>query len=49
MKKNYFIVKEYGIKTKCVNTENLQENSILELIHKVIANLVHTFYLKIII
>ena len=34
--------KKYGIKAKYITTENPQENSILEIVHQFIANLVHT-------
>ena len=37
---------KYGIKSKCATTENQQENSTLEIIHQVIANLVRTFELQ---
>ena len=37
---------EYGIKSKCATTENPHANSILERIHQVISNLVHTFDLQ---
>ena len=41
--KNDLIETEYRIKAKCETTANPQVNSILEIIHQVIANLVHTF------
>ena len=44
--KNDIIKTEYGIKAKCATTSNTQENSILERIHQVIANLVRTSDLK---
>ena len=43
---NYLIKNEYGTKSKCKATENTQENSILEIIHQVIANLIRTFDLQ---
>ena len=42
-KKNDIIEREYGIKSKCANTENSQANSIFGRIHQVIAKLVRTF------
>ena len=44
--KNGLIKTEYGIKAKCETTGNPQENSILERIHRVIANLIRTFDLN---
>ena len=44
--KNDLIKNEYVIKAKCVVTENPQENSILEIIHQVVLNLVYTFDLQ---
>ena len=41
--KNGLIKNEYEIKDKFVNTANPQVNSILEIIHQVIANLVNMF------
>ena len=37
--KNKTIKNEYWVKSKCATTENTQENSILEIINQVIANL----------
>ena len=44
--KNNLIETEYGIKSKCTTRGNTQTNSILEIIHQVIANLVRTFDLQ---
>ena len=44
--KNYIIETYYEIKYKCATTANPQANSILEIIHQVIVNLVCTFDLK---
>ena len=41
--KNSITENEYGIKSKSATTENTQENSIPEIIHQVIENLVRTF------
>ena len=41
-KKNQ-IETEHRIKSKCATTENAQLNSILEIIHQVISNLVRTY------
>ena len=38
--KNYLTENEYGIKYKCETMSNPQYNSILEMIHQVISNLV---------
>ena len=44
--KNKLIKNKYRIKAKFATLENPQSNSILELINKCIANLVHTFGFK---
>ena len=44
--KNNSTKNKYGIKANCANTENPQENSILEKMNQVIANNVCTFDLK---
>ena len=44
--KNDLIEREFGIKSKCATIENPQANSVLEIIHQVIVNLVHTFDLQ---
>ena len=41
--KNNQTKNKYGIKAKCATTENPQANSILERIHRVIANFARTF------
>ena len=43
---NSLIKNKYGIKYKCENMANHQANYILERIHQVIVNLVHTFNLN---
>ena len=44
--KKYLIRNEFKIRANCAIAENAQANSILEIIHQVIANLVRTFDFK---
>ena len=44
--KNDLIENEYGIKAKCATMSNPQANSIMQIIHQVIENLVLTYDLQ---